>query len=216
MPNAGFSRIRRIVLRAAIVALLAAMVAAAVLLRGAGRYLVVAQALERSDAIVVLGGTRVERWLEAVDLYREGWGPRIVLSQGRVEEAELRLRRSGIRFPSEIELVRDAMVQMQVPVSAIVVLPAVLDNTAEEATAVREAAAAAGWRRLLVVTSNYHTRRTLFAFERELRGTSIETRVRATRYDVVTPDRWWTARADFRYVVSELQKLLAYRLGLGE
>jgi uncharacterized SAM-binding protein YcdF (DUF218 family) len=216
MPSAGFTRIRRIVLRAAVAAVLVAMVAAAVLLRGAGRYLVAAQALQRSDAIVVLGGTRVERWLEAVDLYREGWSPRIVLSQGRVEAAELRLRQSGIRFPSEIELVRDAMVQMQVPASAIVVLPALLDNTAEEAMAVREAAAAAGWRRLIVVTSNYHTRRTLFAFERELRGTSIETRVRATRYDLVTPDRWWTVRADFRYVVSELQKLLAYRLGLGE
>jgi uncharacterized SAM-binding protein YcdF (DUF218 family) len=216
MPSAGFTRIRRIVLRAAVAAVLVAMVAAAVLLRGAGRYLVVAQALQRSDAIVVLGGTRVERWLEAVDLYREGWSPRIVLSQGRVEAAELRLRQSGIRFPSEIELVRDAMVQMQVPASAIVVLPALLDNTAEEAMAVREAAAAAGWRRLIVVTSNYHTRRTLFAFERELRGTSIETRVRATRYDLVMPDRWWTVRADFRYVVSELQKLLAYRLGLGE
>ena len=216
MPSAGFTRIRRIVLRAAVAAVLVSMVVAAVLLRGAGRYLVVEQALERSDAIVVLGGARVERWLEAVDLYREGWGARIVLSPGRVEDAELRLRQSGIHFPSEVELVRDAMVQMQVPAAAIGVLPSPLDNTAEEAIAVRRAALAAGWRRVIVVTSKYHTRRTLFAFERELRGTSIETSVRASRYDLVTPDRWWAVRADSRYVVSELQKLLAYRLGLGE
>jgi len=216
MPSAGSRRTRRIILRIAVALALAAMVAAAVLLRGAGRYLVVEHALERSDAIVVLGGARVERWIEAVDLYREGWAPRIVLSPGRIEESELRLRESGVRFPAEAELIRDAMLQMKVAPDAIVILPASLDNTAQEATSVRQAAVAAGWHRLIVVTSKYHTRRSLFAFERELRGTSIEVRMRATRYELATPDRWWTTRGDFRWVTSELQKLLAYKLGLGE
>ena len=124
----------------------------------------------------MLGGARVERWLEAVDLYRAGWATHIVLSPGRVEAAEVRLRQSGIRFPAEADLVRDAMVQMQVPAEAILMLPGPLDNTAEEAASTRKAATAAGWRRLIIVTSHYHTRRTLFAFERELRGTSIELR----------------------------------------
>jgi uncharacterized SAM-binding protein YcdF (DUF218 family) len=216
MPSAGNRRRRRIILRIAVAIALLGVVAAALFLRGAGRYLVVEQALERSDAIVVLGGARVERWLEAVDLYRAGWARHIVLSPGRIELAELRLRQSGVRFPAEAELVRDTMVQMKVPADAVVILPASLDNTAEEATSARQAATAAGWHRLIVVTSKYHTRRTLFAFEREFRGTSIEIRVRGTRYESAMPDRWWTSRADFRWVTSELQKLLAYRLGLGE
>jgi uncharacterized SAM-binding protein YcdF (DUF218 family) len=201
-------------LRIAVAMTLVALLAAAMLVH-AGRYLVVQQQpLQRADAIVVLGGARVERWLEAVDLYRAGWATHIVLSPGRIEPAELRLRQSGIRFPAESDLVRDAMVQMQVPATAIVILRGPLDNTAEEATSTREIASAAGWHRLIIVTSHYHTRRTLFAFERELRGTSIEITVRASRYDLVTPDRWWTERAEFRFVVSELQSLLVYRLGL--
>ena len=216
MPSAGSWRSRRVILRIAVAVAIAALLGGGVLLRGAGRYLVVEQALERSDAVVVLGGARVERWLEAVDLYRAGWARHIVLSPGRIEPAERRLRESGIRFPAEADLVRDAMVQMQVPVDAIVILPATVDNTAQEATSVRQAAAAAGWRRLIIVTSKYHTRRSLFAFERELEGTGIEIQVRGSRYDVATPDRWWASRADFRWVTSELQKLLAYRLGLGE
>jgi hypothetical protein len=39
--------------------------------------------------------------------------------------------------------------------------------------------------------------------------------MRASRYDTSAPDRWWTERADFRSVTSELQKLIAYKLGLG-
>ncbi len=65
------------------------------------------------------------------------------------------------------------MVQMNVPLDAIVILPTSLDNTAQEATSVRQAALNAGWHRLIVVTSKYHTRRTLFAFEREFQGTAI-------------------------------------------
>ena len=31
---------------------------------------------------MVLGGARVERWLEAVDLFKEGWAPAMVISPG--------------------------------------------------------------------------------------------------------------------------------------
>jgi uncharacterized SAM-binding protein YcdF (DUF218 family) len=207
---------RRMLPRVAVAIVVVALAAGAAFLRGAGRFLAIDDDLVHSDAIVVLGGARVERWLEAVDLYRAGWATHIVLSPGRIDPAEVRLREAGVRFPAEADLIRDAMVQMQVPASAIIILPASLDNTAQEATSVRQSAVPAGWRRLIVVTSKYHTRRARFAFERAFQGTATTIRVRGTRYDPATPDRWWTARGDVRWVTSELQKLLLYRLGLGE
>jgi hypothetical protein len=36
-----------------------------------------------------------------------------------------------------------------------------------------------------------------------------------SRYDLSTPERWWTRRADIRWLLSEIPKLVAYRLGLG-
>lgn len=215
MNTAGFQRALRAILRAVHVAAFAAVALTACFLPFAGRYLVVEDPLERSDAIVVLAGARVERWLEAADLYRSQWAPRIVLSPGRLENAEQQLRTRGVRFPTEAELARDALVQMGIPAGAIDILPGSVDNTAQEAEAAHAALAAAGWRRLIVVTSKYHTRRVSFAFDREFRGSGTQIVMRASRYDEAIPERWWTDRADFRYVTSELQKLLAYRLGLG-
>ncbi len=44
-----------------------------------GAWLVVADPLQKADAIVVLGGTMYERPMEAVELYKEGWASRIYL-----------------------------------------------------------------------------------------------------------------------------------------
>lgn len=182
----------------------------------AGRYLVHEQPLAHGDAIFVLAGARVERWLEAVDLYRAGWAPRILLSRGLHEPAYARLKQMGVDFPEDADLIRSAMLQLAVPPGAIDVIPQWVDNTAQEAAAAHRAAAAAGWTRLIVVTSKYHSRRTAYAFAREFRGTPIQVTIRCSRYDAAVPERWWTTRQDVRYVTSELQKLAAYRLGLGE
>jgi uncharacterized SAM-binding protein YcdF (DUF218 family) len=122
----------------------------------------------------------------------------------------------GIRFPSDAELARDAMLQLKVPAAAVETLPGSLDNTADEAAAVHALATARHWSRVIVVTSKYHTRRARFAFVREFKRSNVQILIRASRYDTSTPERWWTKRADIRYVPSELEKLLAYKLGLGK
>jgi uncharacterized SAM-binding protein YcdF (DUF218 family) len=202
--------------RSAAVLALAAALGFAIFLPFAGRVLAQEDALADADAIVVLAGARVERWLEAVDLYRERRAPLIVLSPGRVDEAEARLAAMGIRFPREAELARDAMRQMGIPGEAIAILPGSVDNTAAEATAVRATFHGAGWHRMIVVTSKYHSRRAGFAFRREFAGTPVQVLVRTSRHDPSQPAHWWRRRADVRDVSSELQKLAAYMLGLGE
>ena len=214
MPDGRLRRAFRLARRVAVVVAIAAVLAGAAFFPFAGRYLHVNEPLERADAIFVLAGARVERWMEGVELHRERWAPRIVLSPGYSEPAEQRLRAMGIRFPSEIELVRDAMTQLKVPSEAVLVLPREVDNTAQEAEHIRAVCEREGWKTLIVVTSVYHTRRVQLAFRRAFRETPMKVIVRSTRYDGATPRRWWTRRGDIRYVVAELQKLLAYRLGV--
>lgn len=206
----------RVVLRASALVLLLATLAALAGCPYAGRYLIVDRPLQKADAIVVLAGAQVDRWLEAVDLHREGLAPSILLSPGYVDPLGDELRARGIRLPREIDVHRDAMIQLGIPATAIEIMPHGYDNTADEAAGVRTIARSRGWTRLIVVTSKYHTRRSLFAFERELRGSGIEVQVRGSRYDRAQPDGWWQNRSDLRFVVSELQKLAAYRLGLGK
>jgi len=201
--------------RLALVAIVALVCGTAVFLPFAGRFLVREDPLVHADAICVLDGTRAERWMEAVDLYKAGYAPVIVLSPGRTEDAELILRSRGIRYPSNAALARDAMVQMGIDPSAIVIPDASVDNTAQEAEMMRSVAHARGWHNIVMITSKYHSRRAGFAFRRELRGSGITVSVRTTKYDVSDPAHWWRRRPDVRFVVSELQKLVLYRVGIG-
>ena len=181
----------------------------------AGRFLVYENPLTRADAIFVLAGARAERWLEAVDLYREGIAPRIVLSPGRLEQAEIVLRSRHVTFPADAELARNAILQMHVPADAVSIADGSLDNTAQEAAALHRLASAQHWHTIVVVTSKYHSHRAAFAFQREFDGSGVAIVMRTTRYDTSDPAHWWRHRADIRFMVSELGKLVAYRLGLG-
>ena len=179
-----------------------------------GSFLVVEDNLAPADVIVVLAGSRASRWMEAVDLYKEGVAASIVLSSDRMEGAEFQLLERGIRLPRHSDLAREAMIRLGVPADRVEVFPGPVDNTAEEASVTRRLATERGWKRLLIVTSKYHTRRTRFAFRREFRGADMMVAVRGTRYDVISPGRWWLRRYDARWVLMEIPKLIAYALGL--
>jgi len=181
-----------------------------------GRYLQHEDRLRKADAIFVLGGTRMERPLEAVELYREGWAPVIALSPGRIEPAEELARARGASLPSDAALVRSAMIAMGVPAASILLDGSSVDNTAAEATLLSSLAAQHHWHTVIVVTSKYHTRRAGFAMRRGVRGSGLDIVVRATRYDPSDPARWWHQRADLRSGISEWEKLIAYRLGLAD
>ena len=209
-----WGRARRLLLRAGVGGLLGLTVLLASALPFAGRYLITEDPVRQADAIIVLGGTRAGRWLEALDLYEGRMAPHVVLSSDRADATDFEFRQRGIRIPRTSDLVRDAMVTLGVPAEAVEVFPFPLDNTAHEAEASRRLAVDRGWRRLLIVTSKYHTRRARFSFDRALRGSGIEIVVRATRYEDVSPRRWWTRRHDSRWVLQELVKLFLYRVGL--
>src|SRR4051794_22699650 len=170
--TAYFFTVMRAILRRTFFGLLIlAAAAAAWLLFYGGRYLQHEDPLQKADVIFVLGGARGERWLEAYDLYRAGYAPRIMLSPERPEAAETLLRAQGIHFPSVPELQRNALVELGVPPSSVLSPAGPVDNTAQEAALLRQTVQTRGWTRAIVVTSKYHTRRSGFAFRRALQGT---------------------------------------------
>jgi uncharacterized SAM-binding protein YcdF (DUF218 family) len=204
------------VFRIARVLVAAAVLAAILFLPFAGRFLSRADALQHADVIMVLGGERIERWLEAVDLYKDGWAPAILISPGRVSPLEVQLLARGVRYPREGDLAHDAVLALGVPADKVTLPPGGVDNTAAEAALLRNTYPPGSIRRVIVVTSNYHVRRAGYAFRRELAPAGVEVIVRASRYDGATPARWWTRRQDIRFIMSELPKLAAYLAGLGE
>lgn len=190
------------------------VIAIAAALLGLGRMVTREDPLEKADAVYVLGGSWVQRWLEASDLYREGYAPLIVISRGTVEEGERELQRRHVPFPSPGELGRDVMVNhLAIPASAVELMTTDVDNTAQEAAAIRDIVAARHWRRIIVITDRASTRRAGFAMRRVL-GSGVDVIMRGPRLDDFAPSAWWKTRASFRTVFYEAPKLLAYWMGL--
>lgn len=204
--SAGRSR-TRFVLAVALLSLLA-------LAASLGRIATHEEPLQHADAIYVLGGSWVQRWLEAADLYREGYAPAIVISRGSLGPGDDELQRRGIRIPGPAELGRNAMVEsLKIPATAIEIISTDADNTAQEAEAIRPIVQTRHWRRLIVITDRPNTRRAEFAMRRVL-GPDVEIIMRASRHDPFTPGTWWSSRQNFRAMFYEVPKLCAYWLGL--
>lgn len=180
-----------------------------------GRFMAAEDPLETADAIFVFSGTRVERPLEAFDLYRDGYAPRVVVTRAVAEQAMFTAERRGVRVASDFDLNREVLRQLGLPESALVAPERIHDNTAQEAQTLRALAAQYHWRTVILVSSKYHLRRVGLACAREMKGTGVQLIRRGSRYDLSTPDRWWRRRSDIRWLLSEVPKLAAYALGLG-
>src|SRR6185503_437790 len=74
-----------------------------------GSFLVVEDPLDHADAIVVLGGTMYERQMEAVDLFKEGWAPKIYVLREIADFGEAELIARGIPYTRSVDIQIDTM-----------------------------------------------------------------------------------------------------------
>ena len=186
-----------------------------VALRGLGSWLVVEDPLAKADAIFVLGGTRFERPLEAVELYKAGWAPRIALMRQVSDYGEVHLMQQGIPYPREVDAQVDVMVRLGVPQSAITIFNEA-NSTAEEADTLYEAATANHWSSVIIVTSKQHTRRARLVMTRRTAPIGLTVVTRYSRYDQADTDRWWTNRSVLRFTLFETQRLFGYWIGVAD
>jgi uncharacterized SAM-binding protein YcdF (DUF218 family) len=200
--------------RAALLVGVLLLAAAVLVFLKVGSFLAPEDRLEKADAIFVFAGTRAERPLEAFDLWKEGYAPRVVVTRAVAEQAMSIVERRGIRVESDIELNRDVLLQLGMPPSALIIPNRIHDNTAEEAQTLRELVMRYRWRTVILVTSKYHLRRAGLASQRELRGLDVRLIRRGSRYDGADPPRWWHRRSDIRFLLTEVPKLIAYEAGL--
>jgi uncharacterized SAM-binding protein YcdF (DUF218 family) len=163
------------------------------LLRLAGEFWIADEPPQSSDAIVILGDDNYQgdRAARAAQLFRAGWAPRVVASG--------RFLRS---YASIAQLEEHDLESHGVPASAIVPLEHLAENTREEAMAISQLASARGWKRIMVVTSNYHTRRSKYIFERILPPGTVLCVIAAPDSDY-DPGSWWRTRGGMKIFFHE-------------
>ncbi len=154
---------------------------------------IVEDPLGKADALVVLSDDNfyADRATRAAELLREGKAPLIVASGRRLRP------NAGIA-----ELMEHDLIERGVPKEKIVRLPQDADSTKEEAEAVLKFAKEKRWRSVIVVTSNYHTRRARYIFRRVF-PQGIEVHIASARDGDFDPQHWWEKRKSAKELTLE-------------
>ena len=210
-----FRDLKRLLARGALVLAALLLLLSALTLPRLGSWLVSEDPLQKADALIVLGGTMYERLLEAVDLHKEGWAPRIYLFREVIDWGEVELIARGIPYPRPIDMQVELLGRLGVEKGALYVLDQA-GSTAEEATHVHNLAAREKFSRLIIISSKQHTRRARLVMNRRLDDLGVQVIVRASRYDKSPVDRWWSDRSTLRFTLFETQRLLGYWIGLAD
>lgn len=188
------------------------VLAAVVFFLFVGRWLVIEEPLERSQAIVVLSGRMPLRVLEAARLYRAGYSSQIWLT--RSAEPGKALGTMDIPYFGEDFYNERVLTHQGVPPDAIHVLTQPINNTADEIELVAsELAHYGGSASVIIVTSKPHTRRVRALWQRLARGRGRAI-VRAAADDPFDPVHWWRTTSDAFDVLREVLGLLNAWAGL--
>lgn len=173
------------------VGVLALLVAFAV---NAGKLLVV-DAPQRSDVILVLAGETDHRLARALQLLDRGYGRRVLIdvpAAARVYgSTEVQLASQYIRTLPEA--------------ASVAICPIDGLSTRDESHDVARCLANQEGNRILIVTSEFHTRRALSIFRHEVRGKSFS--VAVARDDTQFGTNWWSHRQWAKTCVDEWLRL---------
>jgi uncharacterized SAM-binding protein YcdF (DUF218 family) len=178
-----------------------------------GDFLVVSDSLQKADAIAVLCGNGVLRGRAAADLYLQGLAPRILITREDYLYRSEELARYGIHVLEEHEIVLEVLRYMKVPQECVSVLDGYNESTVAEARRYLDYMQCHRLNRLIVVTSNFHSRRSRLIFRRIFRGSDITVMIHPGPPSFeFNPDGWWTRRENYRNLLFEYQKLFFYSL----
>ena len=164
------------------------------IMRYAAEWWVVDEPAPHADAIVVLGDDNyyADRATHATELYRQGVAGIVVVSGRRLRP------NAGLS-----ELMEHDLVERGVPKEKIVRFAHDADSTSEEAAALAHFAEQRKWKSIVLVTSNYHTRRARYIFQKVFPA-GIAVSVGSAHDGDFDPQHWWEKRKSIKLFAREM------------
>lgn len=203
----GSTRIRQalIALAVLLVCLLLVYLLRVPILAGLAHWLNVDSQPVHADAILLLNGEENTRPLHAAALWRDGYAQRIVVARANEGPA------IGLVRENVTDLATDLMQLQGVPRDAIVVLRMGdgITSTAEEAAAFAAYVRAHDIDTVLVVTSDFHGRRSRWVFRREVPAEILMSTAPDWQFN---EDNWWMHERGLIAYIQEYVKFLHYVL----
>lgn len=164
------------------------------IMRFAAESWVVDEPAAHADVILVLGDDNfyADRATHAAELFRQGVAPEVVVSGRRLRP------NAGI-----CELMEHDLIERGVPKDKIEKFTHDANSTREEAEALAKLLKERRWKSVVIVTSNYHTRRARYIFDRIFPAGIVVT-VASARDGDFDPERWWEKRQSVKLFLREL------------
>jgi uncharacterized SAM-binding protein YcdF (DUF218 family) len=176
-----------------------------------GRWLSVEDPLEKADAIAVLSGRMPDRALEAARIYKGGYAPEVWLTHST--EPGVTLQKLSVVYTGEDTYDKQILEHEGVPENAIRTLEPPILNTADEMKTIGQALKQGKNRKVILVTSKVHTRRTRTLWK-HISSKDGDAIVRGVSDDQFDPAHWWGTTGDALDVVREVLGMLNVWAGL--
>ena len=178
-------------------------------LAGIGNFLVIHDRIEPADLIYVLNGDPTVRPNHAADLFHQGLAPRVMIA--RTEDS------IGVQFGAYRNVTDSNLIILEklgVPEAQITQLregPGV-NNTFDEAIALRDYCRQHAVHKVIVVTSDLHSRRARFVFRKVLNGMPVKVMLSPISDRKYGAANWWRMEDGVVGCQNEYIKLLYYHL----
>lgn len=166
------------------------------LLKEAGNFLVINEKPVTSDVIIMLSGGEIERLEKSVELYKMGYAPFIIISNGKEDNLYQAAQDMGIPSNSLL-LEKDA------------------NSTKENALFTKSLMKKHQFKSAIVVSSNYHMRRVKNNFTQVFADTDIRRLTYCSIPDNgYNPDQWWKTEEERQTTYMEYVKLIGNYFGI--
>ena len=176
-------------------------------LAGMGGFLVIHDKIEPADIIFLLNGDTTTRPKHAAELVHQGFAPKVVIA--RVEDSE-NVQLGAYPNPTDTMIV--VLRKLGLEESQIVQLrpPRGVNHTMDEAKALLVYSREHPLRKVIIVTSDLHSRRARYTFRKVLSGTGVKVMMSPISDLKYGADNWWRLEDGVIGFQNEYLKLAYY------
>ena len=178
------------------------------LLSAYARFFVIDNPTVGTDAaIVVLTGSASTRISKALELYKEGYGTRILLTTPRYMNSKV--SRIFPSYEQQANLIAE-MFNISARFEQVSSLKEGATSTFDEAYDLLAFCLKKQLKHLILVTDAFHTRRALYTFKKVFDGRDIKIEVSAANNDIFNTENWWHSDKGITAYILEPIKFFVY------
>lgn len=175
------------------------------ILRGVGYWLINEDEIEKADAIVLLGGNPLERAPKVKAIFDKHFAHKIYCTGSYVSP---QLKSLGLNI-TEAQNSRKYLIKLGVPDSCIIALN-YATSTREEAILLKRIAKKHKFKKLIIVTSKFHTARVNKYFNKTFYDSKTKLIIQGSNPLNYSIDTWWNSEEGLLFVNNEYVKSFYY------